>query len=82
MLPGATMVLMTQYLQLVEGLDPLAAGLWMIPCAVAGIAGVQIAPIAARRIRPATLIVAGLGVSVAGLLLLTRSPTRAGWRTW
>jgi MFS transporter, DHA2 family, multidrug resistance protein len=78
MLPGATMVLVTQYLQLVEGLDPLAAGLWLIPCALAGIAGVQIAPIAARWIRPATLIVGGLALSVAGLLLLTRTPDEGG----
>jgi DHA2 family multidrug resistance protein-like MFS transporter len=78
MLPGATMVLVTQYLQLVEGLDPLTAGLWMIPCALAGIAGVQIAPIAAHRVRPAYLMAGGIAVSVAGLILLTSTPAAGG----
>lgn len=78
MLPGATMVLVTQYLQLVEGLDPLGAGLWLIPCALAGIVGVQVAPIAARRVRPAHLMAGGIAVSVAGLVLLTRTPSDGG----
>ena len=54
MLPGATMVLVTQYLQLVEGLDPLAAGRWMIPCAVGGAAPGGGAPAAAAGGRPSS----------------------------
>ncbi|MEV4617710.1 MFS transporter [Asanoa sp. NPDC049573] len=70
MLPGATMVLITQYLLLVAGYPPLRAGLAMLPAVAAGILSTQIAPLAARRIRPAPLIAGGLAISVAGLLLL------------
>jgi DHA2 family multidrug resistance protein-like MFS transporter len=71
MLPGATMVLITQYLQLVAGYQPLRAGLALLPAVAAGLLATQLAPLAARRIRPAPLIAGGLTVSVAGLLLLT-----------
>jgi MFS transporter, DHA2 family, multidrug resistance protein len=78
MLPGATMVLITQYLQLVEGLSPLRAGLWLLPTVAAGMAGFQLSPLAARKVRPAHLIAAGMAVSVAGLLLITRAGATSG----
>ncbi len=71
MLPGATMVLITQYLQLVAGYQPLRAGLALLPAVAAGLVATQVAPLAARRIRPAPLIAGGLAISVVGLLLLT-----------
>ena len=71
LLPGATMVLITQYLQLVAGYQPLRAGLALLPAVAAGLIATQVAPLAARRIRPAPLIAGGLAVSVVGLLLLT-----------
>ncbi|MEV4621177.1 MFS transporter [Asanoa sp. NPDC049573] len=70
MLPGATMVLITQDLQLVVGYPPLRAALAMLPAVAGGIVATQVAPLAARRFRPGPLIAAGLAVSVAGLLLL------------
>jgi MFS transporter, DHA2 family, multidrug resistance protein len=76
MLPGATMVLVTQYLQLVEGLSPLRAGLWLLPTVAAGMASFQLSPLVARKVRPAHLIAAGMAVSVAGLLLITRADGR------
>ncbi|GAA4704447.1 MFS transporter [Phytohabitans rumicis] len=78
MLPGATMVLITQHLQLVEGLSPLDAGVWMLPAVLTGIVSVQVAPLAARRIRPAYLIAAGMAVAVSGLLVITASGGAAG----
>ncbi len=72
MLPGGTMVLITQHLQLVEGLSPLHAALWMIPAMAVSILGLQVSPLLARRARPAWLIAAGLLISVAGLVVLTR----------
>ncbi|WP_239090708.1 MFS transporter [Asanoa iriomotensis] len=71
MLPGATMVLITQYLQLVAGYEPLRAGLALLPAVAAGIASTQLAPPLARRFRPAPLIAGGLAISVVGLALLT-----------
>ncbi|WP_026876027.1 MFS transporter [Jiangella gansuensis] len=67
---GGTMYLVTQYLQLVEGLSPAAAGLWMGPPALAMFAAAIGAPIVARRVRPATVMAATLAMSVAGYSLL------------
>ncbi|GFJ77572.1 MFS transporter [Phytohabitans houttuyneae] len=78
MLPGATMVLLTQFLQLVEGLTPLGAGLALVPAAFAGIVSVQLAPLAARRVRPAHLISAGMVVAATGLFVITQSDTAVG----
>ena len=72
MLPGGTMVIITQHLQLVEGLSPLQAGLWMLPAVAASVIGFQLSPRIARRVRPAYCIAAGLLVSVAGLVVLTQ----------
>ncbi|GLV54252.1 MFS transporter [Dictyobacter sp. S3.2.2.5] len=70
MFPGGVMVLSTQYLQLVAGLSPLQAGLWMIPAMLASILGFQVSPSLARTIRPAYLIALGLVCSIIGLLIL------------
>ncbi|MEU4835825.1 MFS transporter [Streptosporangium sp. NPDC023615] len=60
-----------QYLQLVHGMSPLEAGLWTAPSAVGVIAGSTLAPRLARRVRPFTVIAAGLTVSAVGYLVLT-----------
>jgi MFS transporter, DHA2 family, multidrug resistance protein len=77
-LAGGTMALIAQHFQLVEGLSPLRAGLALVPGMLAAIASFQLAPILARRIRPAFLFAGGLAVSVAGLLLLTQSDATSG----
>jgi DHA2 family multidrug resistance protein-like MFS transporter len=70
MFPGGVMVLSTQYLQLVAGLSPLQAGLWMIPVMLASIVGFLGSPSLTRMMRPAYLIALGLLCSIAGLLVL------------
>ncbi|VFA99075.1 MFS transporter [Nocardia cyriacigeorgica] len=72
---GGTMYLVTQYLQLVEGMTPFTAGLWMGPPALAMFAAAIGAPLLARRIRPGLLMAATLGVSVIGYALLTVAGT-------
>jgi DHA2 family multidrug resistance protein-like MFS transporter len=67
---GGSMYLVTQYLQLVEGLTPLAAGLWMGPPALAMFAAAIGAPLVARRVRPGYVMGATLGISLAGYALL------------
>ena len=62
-----TDLLIAQYLQLVLGLSPLAAGLWAAPAAVGFIAGSLAAPVVARRVRPGLAIAGGLLVSAGGL---------------
>jgi DHA2 family multidrug resistance protein-like MFS transporter len=61
-----------QYLQLVQGLSPLRAGLWTAPAALGVIAGSLLATRLARRVRPGLIIGTGLAVSAAGFLILTR----------
>jgi DHA2 family multidrug resistance protein-like MFS transporter len=72
LLMGAIMMFLTQHLQLVQGLSPARAALWMLPALAANMLSFQISPLLARRIRPARLIAAGLAVSVCGLLVLTQ----------
>ncbi|MEV6110459.1 MFS transporter [Streptomyces sp. NPDC051940] len=81
LLMGALMLFITQYLQLVRGLSPLHAGLWMLPAVGASMLSFALAPMLARRIRPARLIGYGLVVSVGGLLLLTQASAAHGLAT-
>jgi DHA2 family multidrug resistance protein-like MFS transporter len=74
---GGTMLLVTQYLQLVVRLSPLEAGLWMGPPALAMLVAGITAPLLARRIRPGYVIAGALVLSVVGYLMLSqldRSP--------
>lgn len=69
---GGTMLLVNQYLQLVAGLSPLAAGLWMGPPALAMLVAGITAPLLARRVRSGYVIAGALGLSVVGYLMLTQ----------
>jgi DHA2 family multidrug resistance protein-like MFS transporter len=66
------LLFITQYLQLVLGLSPLAAGLWMVPSAVGLIVGSMLAPVLVRRARPWAVMAAGLVLGAFGFALLTR----------
>jgi MFS transporter, DHA2 family, multidrug resistance protein len=61
-----------QYLQLVLGLSPLEAGLWSLPSAAGFIISSNLAPRILRRVRPAYVIGAGLGLAAVGLAVLTQ----------
>ena len=65
-------VFIAQYLQLVLGLSPLAAGLWSMPFAVGFVAGSILSPMIARRVRPAALMAVGLVLAAAGFVVLTQ----------
>jgi MFS transporter, DHA2 family, multidrug resistance protein len=65
----------SQYLQLVLGLSPLAAGLWMLPSSAGFIAGSMLTPLLARRARPAFVMASGLGLAAVGFGLLTQLGT-------
>lgn len=75
---GTTMLFITQYFQLVDGLSPLRAGLGLLPGMVTSTVSVMIAPIIARRVRPAYLIGTGLIGVVATLLVFTQVNATAG----
>jgi DHA2 family multidrug resistance protein-like MFS transporter len=67
-----------QYLQLVEGLSPLRAGLWSLPSALAFVVGSQAAPRIAARVKTAYVIGVGLAVAAVGLLMLSRVGVEGG----
>ncbi len=74
-LTGAVMLLMTQWFQNVAGLSPLQAGLALLPGMAVSALGTTLAPVVARRVRPATLIAGGLFVVVVALLWFTQVAT-------
>ncbi|HEX6358882.1 MFS transporter [Actinophytocola sp.] len=75
---GALALVIALYLQLVEGLSPLAAGMWMLPAALIGLAFNNIAPKFAGVFRPGHVIAVGLLIAMAGSLLLTLAESVGG----
>ncbi|GAA3646573.1 MFS transporter [Nonomuraea antimicrobica] len=75
---AGTYLFVTRFLQGVEGLPPLAAGLWLVPSSLAMILTSLAAPALARR-APTRVVVAGsLAVSAVGFLLLALLDQEAG----
>ncbi|MFB4317538.1 MFS transporter [Actinomadura sp. 21ATH] len=70
MIQGGIYLFASQYLQMVRGLSPLAAGFWLvIPAVALGISSVA-APVLARRIRPAAIVATGLVIAAPGFLIM------------
>jgi MFS transporter, DHA2 family, multidrug resistance protein len=69
------LLFVAQYLQLVVGLSPLAAGLWMLPASAGFIVGSMLTPVLAGRVRPGLVMAGGLGLAAVGFGLLTRLGT-------
>jgi DHA2 family multidrug resistance protein-like MFS transporter len=68
----ASFLFIFQYLQLVLGQSPLEAALWATPSFGAFIVGSMLTPPIVRRIRPASLMAAGLALAAAGFGMLTQ----------
>lgn len=68
---GGIMLLVTQYLQLVAGLSPFAAGAWMGPPALMMFLAGVASPLLARRVRPGIIVGIALAISAVGYMLLT-----------
>ncbi len=64
-------VFIAQYLQLVLGLSPLSAGLWLLPGSCGVILGSMLAPAIVRRVHPAHVIGGGVGLAAIGFGVLT-----------
>ncbi|MGH3933064.1 MAG: MFS transporter [Pseudonocardiaceae bacterium] len=64
--------LTAQYLQLVLGLSPLEAGLWMLPPLGMGIMSMMLAPMIVRRVRPGFVIGASLALAAGGFAVLSQ----------
>ncbi|WP_034621655.1 MFS transporter [Cellulomonas sp. URHE0023] len=70
--------LLAQYLQLVLGLTPLAAGVWTIPSALGYLVGSLLAPWLARRLAAGAALCVSLLVAAAGFALLVPVPDGGG----
>jgi MFS transporter, DHA2 family, multidrug resistance protein len=73
-----TLLFIAQYLQLVLGLSPLEAGLWLLPSSCGLIVGSMVAPLLVRRLRPELVMAGGLTVAALGLALFTQLHGDAG----
>ncbi|MEU7568274.1 MFS transporter [Streptomyces fradiae] len=75
---GGSMLLITQQLQLVEGLPPVEAGLWMGPPALLMFLAAIGSPLVARRVPPGIVVAATLTLSMVGYVLLTLVDSSGG----
>ncbi|SEH03148.1 MFS transporter, DHA2 family, multidrug resistance protein [Nonomuraea solani] len=75
---AGTYLFVTRFLQGVEGLSPLTAGLWLVPSSVAMILTSLAAPILVRRLPERVVVAGSLAVSAAGFLLLALLDQAAG----
>jgi DHA2 family multidrug resistance protein-like MFS transporter len=75
---GGMYFLVAQYLQLVLGLDPLRAGLALLPATVTGFVGTVVAPILVKRHSHAQLITSGMILTAIGMLVLSQLEPASG----
>jgi MFS transporter, DHA2 family, multidrug resistance protein len=61
-----------QYLQLVRGLSPLQAGVWMLPWALAFIVGSLLTSSLVKHVAPAFAMAAGLALASGGFAMFTQ----------
>lgn len=71
---GALLLLSAQWLQLVEGLSPLEAGLALVPLSIVSIIASLVAAGLSERFGPRRCIAGGLGLGSIGLLVLFIAP--------
>jgi DHA2 family multidrug resistance protein-like MFS transporter len=81
MLMGGTFLFISLYLQLVAGLTPFAAGLWLVPQMIAMVIGTLLAPVLARRLRSGLLVTGGVLVTGLGFVVLTQTSADDGLLT-
>lgn len=69
---------LAQYLQLVAGLSPLFAALWMVPMTIAAMAGSILAPQLRRKTGTAAAIAIGFTTASIGLVVIALTPPENG----
>jgi DHA2 family multidrug resistance protein-like MFS transporter len=62
----------TQYLQLVLGMGPLEAGMWLAPTGLVFVGGSVLAPVIVRRFEPRTVLASGFLITAVGYAVLTQ----------
>ncbi|WP_254716405.1 MFS transporter [Actinomadura sp. WMMB 499] len=73
------MLLMAQWMQLVQGYGPLETGLRLLPMAVAAIIASPAAPAVAARVGARTVLAGGLAVAGLGFAVLGLAPEPLGY---
>ncbi|NJQ04492.1 MFS transporter [Streptomyces lonarensis] len=76
---GSALLLAAQWLQLVQGLSPLQAGVRLLPLAIAAAVVSPLAPYLAQRIGARAVLVGGLALSSAGFTILALAPEPLGY---
>ncbi|MFT0846555.1 MFS transporter [Actinomycetaceae bacterium L2_0104] len=71
---GAGMLLLGQWLQLVNNNSPIEAGIKMLPVALAGAIASLCAPPLARRISSRAVLAGGVGIAGIGLIIIGLQP--------
>jgi DHA2 family multidrug resistance protein-like MFS transporter len=71
-------IFVAQYLQLVQGLSPLMAGIATVPGALAFVAGSMLAPKLGQALAPTTVLVWGLALAALGFAFIFFAGTRFG----
>jgi MFS transporter, DHA2 family, multidrug resistance protein len=61
---------LAQYLQIVAGLSPFAAGLWLVPAACGSVLGSMLAPAFVARVSPGVVLAVALALAAAGFAIL------------
>ena len=67
---GGYVLLFAQYLQMIAGLTPLQAGLWMIPLSIGSIIGSLLTPVFIRWLPRTHVIAIGLAVSALAYMIM------------
>nr|WP_239000872.1 MFS transporter [Jiangella asiatica] len=75
---GGMFLFVSQFLQLVEGLSPLEAGLWLVPPAVAMIGGTMFGPALSQRLGAGRVIGGGMAMAGIGLAVMTQAGATGG----
>jgi MFS transporter, DHA2 family, multidrug resistance protein len=75
---GGLFLLISQYLQLVAGLSPLHAGLWLVPATITMITGTMLAPPLAARVGTRAVIGGGMLLTALGMVCLTQISATGG----
>jgi MFS transporter, DHA2 family, multidrug resistance protein len=75
---AGTYLFLAQYLQLVVGLSPLEAGLWLLPAAGGSIVGSMLAPLFVRRMSPGFVLGVALVLAAIGFGVLTQVDGSSG----
>jgi DHA2 family multidrug resistance protein-like MFS transporter len=75
---GGMFLFIAQYLQLVNGLTPLDAGLWMVPPAAGMIIGTMAAPKLAQRVGTWQVIGGGMLITAVGFAIITQVQSTGG----